>query len=120
MCNREQINVGKFLCVVFCFLYLWVPGEDSRGASDARDPNAPDLVRAVRESENWIHKVDSFYLQMASKWTTPPHPNLPAELKRRREQAEKYGNNGKMEGYLVEERVRQMRDRHGEVYSLRI
>jgi hypothetical protein len=38
------------------------------------EPNAADLVRAVRESENWIHKVDSFQLQVKSIWTTPTQP----------------------------------------------
>ena len=118
MCNREQINVGKFLCVVFCLLHLWVPGEDSRGASDARGPNAPDLVRAVRKSENWIHKVDSFYLRMDSKWTTPPHPNLPESLKRGR--PFKSGTTDTMEFAFDNKRVRQMQDMHGGSYSLRI
>jgi len=31
--------------------------------------NTADLVRTVRESENWIHKIDSFYVRIESKWT---------------------------------------------------
>lgn len=34
--------------------------------------NAAELVRAVRESENWIHKVDSLMIRIESKWTSTP------------------------------------------------
>jgi len=33
------------------------------------DVDAAALVRAVRESENWIHHVDSLLIRMESKWT---------------------------------------------------
>lgn len=32
-------------------------------------PDVAELVRAVRESENWIHDVNSFYLRIESAWT---------------------------------------------------
>jgi hypothetical protein len=34
--------------------------------------DAAALVRAVRESENWIHEVNSLYLRIENKWTTTP------------------------------------------------
>ena len=43
-------------------------GKDNNKAA-AADVNAAELVRAVRESENWIHQVDSFFLRIESKWT---------------------------------------------------
>jgi hypothetical protein len=37
----------------------------------AADVDAAAMVRAVRESEQWIHHVDSLYLRIESSWTTP-------------------------------------------------
>jgi hypothetical protein len=36
------------------------------------EPNAADLVRAVRESENWLHRIDSLQLRVEGKWTRSP------------------------------------------------
>ncbi len=36
------------------------------------EPNAVNLVRAVRESENWLHQVDSLQLRIKGKWTRSP------------------------------------------------
>jgi len=33
------------------------------------DPGAAELVRAVRESENWIHNIDSLAIRIESTWT---------------------------------------------------
>jgi len=33
---------------------------------------AAELVRAVRESENWIHQIESLYIRIESKWTRTP------------------------------------------------
>lgn len=38
-------------------------------SASASDVNAARLVQKVRDSENWIHKVDSLYIRMESKWT---------------------------------------------------
>ena len=37
-----------------------------------KEPNAADLVRAARESENWIHKIDSLQFRVEGKWSHPP------------------------------------------------
>jgi hypothetical protein len=34
--------------------------------------NPAELVRRVRESENWIHEVESFQVRIESKWTRTP------------------------------------------------
>ncbi|MHC4214077.1 MAG: peroxiredoxin family protein [Planctomycetota bacterium] len=121
MSIRKRIMDRKYLCAGFCFLHLCVIGTQSRGASQVSHPNATDLVRAVRQSENWIHKVDSFYLRMDSKWTTPPHPNLPEEMKRGRVgRPFKTGTTSTLECVFDKKRVRQMKERQGESYSLRI
>jgi hypothetical protein len=48
-----------------------------------KEPNTAELVRKVRESENWIHNVQSMYLRFESKWTRVPgeHISVGAELK---------------------------------------
>jgi len=33
------------------------------------DPDPADLVRAVRESENWMHNIDSLLIRIESTWT---------------------------------------------------
>jgi hypothetical protein len=37
-----------------------------------KEPDAAELVRVVRESENWIHDIQSLYLRFESKWTRFP------------------------------------------------
>jgi len=41
-------------------------------AAAGSEPNALDLVRAVRESENWLHRIDSLRLRIEGKWSHPP------------------------------------------------
>ena len=41
------------------------------------DPDAAELVRAVRESENWIHNIDSLLIRIESKWTKTGTPVAP-------------------------------------------
>ena len=36
------------------------------------EPNAVELVRAVRESENWLHRIDSLQLRIEGKWSRSP------------------------------------------------
>ena len=35
------------------------------------EPNTADLVRAVRESENWLHRIDSLQFRVEGKWSHP-------------------------------------------------
>ena len=54
-------------------------------AGEGGEPNAAELVRAVRESESWIHDVEGFFLSVESTWTTAPKAIAArrSELKRR-------------------------------------
>ncbi|MHC4482645.1 MAG: redoxin domain-containing protein [Planctomycetota bacterium] len=36
--------------------------------TEAPDVNAAELVRAVWESENWIHRVDTLYIRVEERW----------------------------------------------------
>ncbi|UCF15520.1 MAG: hypothetical protein JSW59_19145 [Phycisphaerales bacterium] len=53
-------------------------------ASEAVEPNAAELVRAVRESENWLHRIDSLQFRVEGKWLRTPEGIAArrAELKR--------------------------------------
>jgi hypothetical protein len=52
------VTLACLLTVSFC----------AAGAVD-NEPDAAELVRAVRESENWIHNIDSLYIRIESTWT---------------------------------------------------
>jgi Leucine-rich repeat (LRR) protein len=53
-------------------------------ARDATDPNAADLVREVRASEDWLHQIDSLQFRAEGMWSHPPESIAArrAELKR--------------------------------------
>ena len=41
-------------------------------AAANNEPNAVELVRVVRKSENWLHRIDSLKLRIEGKWTRSP------------------------------------------------
>ncbi len=45
---------------------------EKTATTDIPDVNAAELVRAVRQSENWIHRVNSLYIRIEGKWTRTP------------------------------------------------
>lgn len=53
--------------IILTTVLLWLAASQMCLASS--DVDAAALVRAVRESENWIHHVDSLLIRMESKWT---------------------------------------------------
>jgi hypothetical protein len=53
--------------ILFCIVLA--AAMQDYAAAGAPDVNTARLVKKVRESENWIHKVDSLYIRMESKWT---------------------------------------------------
>jgi len=55
------------LCVLLALL-----AGSARSQEVTEPPDAAELVRAVRRSENWIHDVNSFYLRIESTWTKTP------------------------------------------------
>ncbi|MGE5294550.1 MAG: hypothetical protein ACM3VT_06960, partial [Solirubrobacterales bacterium] len=49
------------------------------------EPNAADLVREVRASEDWLHRIDTLYLRTESTWRHPPESIAAYCAGRRRE-----------------------------------
>ncbi|MHC4168643.1 MAG: hypothetical protein ACYSWQ_16960 [Planctomycetota bacterium] len=70
---------------VFAALVYTLATPLSVAAGEGGEPNAVELVRAVRGSENWIHNAESFFLSVESTWTTTPEGIAArrGELKRR-------------------------------------
>ena len=60
--------------------------------TESSEPNAADLVGAVCESENWLHRIDSLQLRIEGKWSHPPESIAAkrAELKRQSPNEEPY------------------------------
>ncbi|OHB62720.1 MAG: hypothetical protein A2168_05825 [Planctomycetes bacterium RBG_13_50_24] len=58
-----------------------------RAKIESNEPNAADLVRAVRESEMWMYHFESLYLRAKGKWT-----NTPEALAKRRAEIKKEFN----------------------------
>ena len=67
--NRQMNLAGKYLAPQFIagFILMWAFATATCSAKSDPDPAA--LVRAVRESENWIHNVDSLLIRIESTWT---------------------------------------------------
>lgn len=62
-------------------------GSFCSAAAQSTEPNAAELVRAVRKSEMWMYDFDSLYVRAEGKWTTSPE----AIASRRREIKEQLG-----------------------------
>lgn len=75
---------------VFAAIACTLAAPSCEAASESSEPNAAELVRSVRESENWIHEVESFFLSVESTWTTSPKEIAArrSKLKRRYSDAE--------------------------------
>jgi hypothetical protein len=56
-------------------------------AAMSSEPNAADLVRAVRESEMWMYHFESLYFRAKGEWT-----NTPKALAKRRDEIKKEFN----------------------------
>jgi thiol-disulfide isomerase/thioredoxin len=54
-------------------------------APAATQPSVDDLVRAVIESEQWVHKIDSFYVKFDGVWTKTPQAIKRGKAQRRKE-----------------------------------
>jgi hypothetical protein len=65
MYSAKRLAVFVILACTFTALFC---AERTFG----NEPKAAELVRAVRESENWIHNIDSLYIRVESKWTRTP------------------------------------------------
>ena len=69
--QRATLAVIVLAIMGLVFLTVAKLKVDSAGV-EVLDVNTAELVRAVRESENWIHKVDSLMIRIESKWTSTP------------------------------------------------
>lgn len=65
MRRNERFATALMLFCTFTFSFCSAGTESS-------EPNAVDLVQAVRESENWLHRIDSLQLRIEGKWSRPP------------------------------------------------
>jgi len=57
----------RFILGLFVTLQIW--SFQKTTAANTEEPNAAQLVRAVRESENWIHKAQSVYIRIECEKT---------------------------------------------------
>jgi len=62
--NKITIKIVMLICG---FLNL-----NAKAEIQNTEPNAAELVRAVRESENWIHEINSLQFRVEGKWSHPP------------------------------------------------
>ena len=53
------------VCMIACMVVSLSAAE-----SEVVEPNAADLVRAVRQSEMWLHEMDSLLIEATPTWTT--------------------------------------------------
>ncbi|MHC4691089.1 MAG: redoxin domain-containing protein, partial [Planctomycetota bacterium] len=66
---RSKWALIALAILVFVLLAVVICKIDSAGTG----VNAAELVRAVRESENWIHQCDSLLIRVDSNWTNTQH-----------------------------------------------
>jgi len=101
------------------------------GATVSSEPKAAELVQAVRESENWIHKIDSLYIRIETKLTKTPkaieakttelkqqYPDLTVDLNKFPEL--KPVSTGILEFAIDKTRVRSLSEEHGSRHKLTI
>ena len=65
MCNHDRLTAAVILTCIFTISF-------SSGGTIDNKITAAKLVQAVRESENWIHEIDSLYIRIESKSTKTP------------------------------------------------
>ena len=69
ICVRLIVAIVALSILGFVLLTVAKLKIDSAGTG----VNAAELVRAVRESENWIHQCDSLLIRVETKWTNTKH-----------------------------------------------
>ncbi len=70
MRTRRVLTAIAMLIAAGVCARSWADACSGAGNSIA-DVDAAAMVRAVRQSEQWIHHVDSLHLRLESVWTTP-------------------------------------------------
>ena len=76
-CGRSRIDTGEFSQSdsggeEFEVAVAGALSDDEDKGHGTPGVSAAKLVRAVRESENWIHRVDSLFIRIESAWTRKP------------------------------------------------
>lgn len=64
---KSQHVVVGLIAVTWC-----ITGSLPLVRAVAADPNAADLVRAVRKGEMWLHDCESLHIRVKSRWTSTP------------------------------------------------
>lgn len=67
-CRGSYLLFAVLGILALVFLAIW--RFKARAGAAAVDP--AELVRAVREGENWIHQFDSLLIRVEAKWTRTP------------------------------------------------
>ncbi len=62
MWNAKKLAVTVILTCAFTLSFC-------SAESPSSEPNAAELVRAVRESENWLHRIDSLQFRIDGNWS---------------------------------------------------
>ncbi len=70
--NRQMNLAGKYLAPQFIAGFILMCAFPIPICPAKSDPDPADLVRAVRESENWVHNVDSLLIRIESTWIKTP------------------------------------------------
>lgn len=71
--------------VLFCLSTSVHAGDSGSSPAPGPEPNAADLVREVRASEDWLHRIDTLYLRTESTWRHSPESIAAYCAGRRRE-----------------------------------
>jgi hypothetical protein len=119
------------LCAAGLMSILMLPAAHASEKTAEQSPTAAELVRAVRQGENWIHDVNSFYFRFESTWT-----NTPEGIKTRRAELEKQSpgkalspaqladlrpqTQHRFEIAFDKKRLRYLRDEPGDSFTLRV
>ncbi len=69
--KRLKMRNSKSVLLILVFLYECI-NVSANTETQNTEPNAAELVRAVRESESWIHNIDSIQFRVEGKWSRSP------------------------------------------------
>jgi hypothetical protein len=73
--DRQHIVVAEGITLEELSRKIAADADNPRNTGPARDatePNAADLVREVRASEDWLHRIDSLQFRVEGTWSHPP------------------------------------------------
>jgi hypothetical protein len=65
---KEMTRKSRISGVLVTLIVLTMAIPLNVQAGESNEPNAAELVCAVRQSEKWIHKAESFFISVESSW----------------------------------------------------